>query len=279
MLKLKRRHVNYYRIEVQDLIRRSSKDPNENDQRDVDKMCHVIIAQFAMLDRLQPSTTSAVQSTDTSHDSREESKFDNLDDEIDPNLSGNDQGLPASTDETEHDAIDGSADNILRPERKILPIPSQSISDGNVYRKAELDLRLVQATKILTALRDLIAEKSFQFSHVIRVAPRKGVRTRARSAIAKINNHIAYHCRVYDRCRAAILKLGANETTLNKFRSLQRQDLASSTALLNPNEPGSSNHRLSWIWLSGRTADDQDSLGLQECKFFYHLPIHHIMIL
>jgi hypothetical protein len=242
-------------------------------------MRHIILSQFAMLDRLRPPTSSAEQLSDADNESQDESKFDDLDDEINRNFQQNPTGIPGTTDDDENDADSGSANDIVRPERKNLPIPSRLSSDHNLYHQAELDLRLLQAAKILTALRDLIAEKSFQFSHVIRVAPRKGVRTRARSAIAKINNHIAYHCRVYDRCRAAIVRLGADKATLNKFRALQRQDIGSSTALLNPNEPGSSNHRLSWIWLSGRTVDDQDSLGLKECKLYIRLVVHHIHIL
>jgi hypothetical protein len=144
--------------------------------------------------------------------------------------------------------------------------------NNNQYGQVELDLRLDQAARIISGLRDLIAEKSFQFSDVIRVAPRKGVRTRARSTIAKLNNHIAYHCRVYNHCRAALVKLGANDATLTKYRTLQRNDIGSSTALLNPNEPGSTtSHRLSWIWQSSRTTEDETSVGLYECKLYNNL--------
>ena len=155
---------------------------------------------------------------------------------------------------------------LIPPERRRLSIPSRWISLRDNYHQVELDLRLLQAARILTSLRDLIAEKSFQFSHVIRVAPRKGVRTRARSAIAKINTQIGYHCRVYNLCRAAMVKLGADDGILKKFRVLERHDIASSGALLNPNEPGSTTQRLSWIWQCGRTVEDLSSLGLRECE-------------
>lgn len=157
---------------------------------------------------------------------------------------------------------------LVQPERKIVSLPSTWTSADNYLRQLELDLRIAQAARVLSALRDLIAEKSFQFSHVIRVAPRKGVRTRARSVIAKINDRISYNCRVYDRCRATMVKLNADDTVLNKFQRLERHDVTSSTALLNPNEPGSSNQRLSWIWLNGRTVAHEDSLSGYECELW-----------
>ncbi|KAF8799515.1 hypothetical protein BYT27DRAFT_7017072, partial [Phlegmacium glaucopus] len=134
------------------------------------------------------------------------------------------------------------------PERRRLSMPSSSVTDDHIYIPVELKLRIKQAAKTLEALRDMIADKSFQFSHVIRVAPRKGVHTRARSSIAKLNSWISYHCRVYSRCRMAMTKLGADEVTLNQYRVLTKGDIRSSTALLNPNEPGSTRHQLSWIW-------------------------------
>ena len=163
-------------------------------------------------------------------------------------------------------ADNGTSRELEKPEYKKLPIPSSLASGECNYRQAELDLRLVQAGKALSKLRDLIAEKSFQFSHVIRVAPRRGVRTRARSAIANINNMIGYQCRVYEHSRVAIVKLTSDKGILETFCVLQRQDISSSTALLNPNEPGSSSHRLSWIWQTGRSADNPDAMGIQECK-------------
>ena len=128
----------------------------------------------------------------------------------------------------------------------------------------ELHLCLRQATSTLTSLRDLIAEKSFQYSDVIRVAPGKGVCTRTCSTIATINYRIAYHCHVYNRCHSAMVKLGAGNEVLDNFHILHPQDIRSSSALLNPNEPGSSRIKLSWIWLTADKAATT-SEGLHEC--------------
>ena len=65
--------------------------------------------------------------------------------------------------------------NVVQPEWRPLPIPSNYSSAGNIYHAVELDLHIQQAVRSLHILRDSIADKSFQFSHVICIAPRKGV--------------------------------------------------------------------------------------------------------
>ena len=58
----------------------------------------------------------------------------------------------------------------------------------------ELGLRKQQAKAQLHQLRELISDKSFLYSDVIRKAPRKGVRTRIRGTIKGINTQISLHC-------------------------------------------------------------------------------------
>ena len=103
------------------------------------------------------------------------------------------------------------------PESRLLSIPSNWDSQDNCYRVVELQLRIRQASKCLQALRDTIADKSFQFSHVIRVAPRKGVRTRARTAITKLNHLIAYYAQIYGHCQQAMARLDARDSILDKY--------------------------------------------------------------
>jgi hypothetical protein len=139
------------------------------------------------------------------------------------------------------------------------PIEDQKIalpSNGNtsiVYRDLEVTHRIHLAEEQLNHIRNLIAEKSFQFSHVIRVSPRKGVTTRSRAAVKKLNNQIAEHGRMYSRCRSAIQILKPDDIILSRLKILTPTDVGASTAMLNPNAPGSSRIKLSWIWqTSGR---------------------------
>ena len=273
--------LSHIRIEVQDRVRRAVSEANENDQRDIDRMRQVILAQFAILDRIYPSSDTADNQAVTDLHNHDEMKFDNLDEEetwIDADISSS--KLPAGPQA--FPSPPSSDDDIVHvdpPEKRKLPLPSTFKRTDDLLRNAEVESRLLQAGKILAVLRDLIAEKSFLFSHVIRIAPRKGVRTRARSEIAKLNDKIGYYCRVYTYCRIALVHLGANNEILSRFRIMERRDIASSGALLNPNEPGSSSHRLSWIWQTGHQADDSNSTGLYECttsKYFtfnQHLPL------
>lgn len=256
------------RIEVQDRVRRAVSEANENDQRDIDRMRQVILAQFAILDQMYPTNIPAGNGAVNDLHSQDEVEFDNLDEENTRRFADNSLGeLPSermafpSSPKGDEDIV-----NVDPPEKMRLRLPSRVGESDDICRTAERELRLLQAGKILSALRDLIAEKSFLFSHVIRIAPRKGVRTRARSEIAKLNDKIGYFCRLYTNCRVAMVRLGADDEILSRYRILERKDIASSGALLNPNEPGSTTHRLSWIWQTGHQADNSNSQGLYECK-------------
>ncbi|KAF8952217.1 hypothetical protein BDZ97DRAFT_2066652 [Flammula alnicola] len=144
-----------------------------------------------------------------------------------------------------------SADDNIPVERQTLCLPSNG-NVGPMYDEIELALRKTQAKAHLNQLRELIAEKSFQYSDVIRAAPRKGVRTRGRAAVKDLNMRISFHCQVYSRCRARLVLLHADEATLQKFRLLKKEDIKASTAVLRPNTPGSTTLQLSWIWHSVR---------------------------
>jgi hypothetical protein len=132
-------------------------------------------------------------------------------------------------------------------EEQILSLPSNGNVDS-IHNELECMHRISLADHHLNQIRNLIAEKSFQFSHLIRVAPRKAVATRSRAAVTKLNQQIALHCQLYSKCRSRILALGADWDTLSRLNILSPSDIGASTAVVNPNEPGSSRIQLSWIW-------------------------------
>ncbi|KAF8806062.1 hypothetical protein BYT27DRAFT_7102812 [Phlegmacium glaucopus] len=53
---------------------------------------------------------------------------------------------------------------------------------------------------------------------------------------------------MYARCRARLVQLGADPATQTRLRVLLIDDVRSSTAIVNPNVPGSTKLKLSWIW-------------------------------
>jgi len=187
-------------------------------------------------------------------DPHEKSFNDSDDEDEEADSSGGDQILEGRDPELD-----------LPPERIPLHLPSSHNTTAHPFRKAELVLQVKQATRYLAALCDAIAQKSFQYSHVMRLAPSKGTWTRSRMAIIRITDQVAHYSKVYCQARTALVRLGADETTLNKFKVLTRDDVKASTAILDPNIPGSSNIQLSWIWetsqISGSAAD-----AIHECK-------------
>jgi len=118
--------------------------------------------------------------------------------------------LPAGPD-TPQVPVPGPATILPDSPTGPLPIEEQPISlpsNGNVpaiYHELELSHRISHADHHLNRIQDLIAEKSFQYSHVIHVAPRKAVNTHSRAAVKKLNLEIALHCRLYSQCQTWLL--------------------------------------------------------------------------
>ncbi|KAH9484634.1 hypothetical protein JR316_0004116 [Psilocybe cubensis] len=141
-----------------------------------------------------------------------------------------------------------------QPTQPLQPIEEHKIflpSHYNVDQRwapVELKARISQANSHLNQIRNLIAEKSFQYSDVIRNAPRKGVRTRSRARIDEMNHRLTFYSQLYTECRTRLINLGADSSILAKFQKLSKDDVKTSTAILDPNKPGSTRIRLSWIW-------------------------------
>lgn len=163
-------------------------------------------------------------------------------------------------------------------ENQIIALPS----NGNVSREhqgTELPFRIQQARRHLSRIRELIADKSFQYSHVIRVVRRTGVTTRSRATIKKLNAQIALHCHIYARARARLLILGADPSITRNLKILTPEDIKASTAIVNPNVEGSTTLELSWIWQGsqghrfGLTREideaEADPSTMLECKCAY----------
>ena len=155
---------------------------------------------------------------------------------------------------------------ILPPKRLLIAMPSNCLPEGHPLCEVELSLQIKQAFQYLDALREAIADKYFLFSHVIREAPTKRVCTRARAKVRKHNDRIAMYARIYNKCWSTMVHLGADPDILLKFRSLVRDDLKASTAILAPNRRGASTFHLSWIWQTGTDVLPQSAESLRECQ-------------
>jgi hypothetical protein len=170
---------------------------------------------------------------------------------------------PILDNETEYDEYEDSipqtVTDLIPIERKIIVLPSNGNTETNVS-VLEIKFRITQAQTQLNQLRELIADISFQFSHVIRGQIRKNVRTRSQKRVKSLHNQLTLHARIYTWARNHLVALNCEQSLLGQFRELKREDLKSSTAILDPNEPGSTSLKLSWIWHSGKWLLMQDNL-------------------
>lgn len=217
----------------------------------MERLRGLIVAELQLLSELQRSSgVPMVSSEFIPHDD----DLATFDPDVDPAESGK-SGPVLDPHPAETSAI-------LSPERRPIMLPSTCLN--HPLRAMELSLRKQQATRYLDALRGAIADKSFQYSHIMRNAP-KSVRTRARAAVAKMNSRIAMYCRIYTRCRSAMVRLGADQQTLQIFQVLTTDHIKASTAIRDPNQIGASSLKLSWIWGSGLSLSD-DAESVRECE-------------
>ncbi|KAF8337253.1 hypothetical protein F5887DRAFT_890729 [Amanita rubescens] len=248
-------------IILKEALRKLSKSPGDDDTMHIERLEQSITAQFSALKTLQQTVAGLSEVLNIKGDDAltfledldEEDEADELSD-----CSATDLPNPLASSE-----LPGELWPHAIQDRKLrMPSTCQHPHPSDIA--IEFELRQRQACKHLQYLREAIAEKSFQYSHVIRIAPRKATKTRPRASIVKLNNTIASHSRTYSRCREALLRLGADERTLLKFRELKKEDLKSSTALLQPNQPGSTSVKLSWIWQTGLSPGEETAEGQRE---------------
>lgn len=236
------------RIDIQDKVRKLATDPREEDQTKIDDARQALQTQmFAFaIQKPTPHVTADLQPIlDT-----EPTAFDDLD---------GDEGTMEEPDDLPSVEGDQWDPRVQLPEQVVLPLPSALPQSDPSLRQEEIFLRTQQAGKYIQNLREAIADKSFQYSHVIRKAPRKAVRTRARTTIANLNNHIGTLARGYKKCWAALRSLDADPQIFRQYRCIEKGDLAASTAILTPNITGSTTLKLSWIWQTEADVDPNDS--------------------
>ena len=181
--------------------------------------------------------------------------FDDLDEE-------GDTGAPEDIEPELLNEISDQHPVGVPPERRSLHLPSSL--ETSPLRQAELTLRMKQVTRYLAAVREAVAEKSFQYSNVMRLRSTNAVRTRSRTVIIRVTERISHYARIYTRAREALVRLGADEITLKTFQVLTRDDVKASTAILDPNTPGASTIRLSWIWQTRLSGSAPETM--KECE-------------
>lgn len=154
------------------------------------------------------------------------------------------------------------------PELIPLPLPSSFIRETRLGRlrhlsHCELQLRGGQANDSLHNLRVAIAHRSFVFrSRIRKNSPTTGYSMRLRSYgdAHAVQMTIDQAAKVYRTARKAMILLGADDTLLARYKVLLKEDLASSTAVADPNARGQSRVKLSWIWQTTPHTDNPEFL-------------------
>ena len=159
-----------------------------------------------------------------------------------------------------------------QPELACLPMPS-SLPRGSDQRvflhhliRKELELRKGHANDCLAAVRQILAQEAFQYKKILRAARDKVHRTRARSSIQKVHRSLVLQSRIYSRTRKAMESLGIDPVLFEtEYQVLSRSDIHVSTAIVDPNEWGQSQMRLSWILTVQQGISPTDN-HLTECE-------------
>jgi hypothetical protein len=152
------------RIELQDKVCRLGKSPQASDTQSVKREREALASHLVTLTQLQNAANIADHEIIPSRITRDnEAEFDNSDD-LDPS----DEDTPAASGPS-HSSADIT--NAIPVEQQIFLPCNGALAD------VEINLRKNQASRLLHQLQELIANKSFQYSHIIRTAPRKGVCT------------------------------------------------------------------------------------------------------
>ena len=223
------------RIDIQQCVRRLGSQAQDAEQQKVQNLRDAVAPLLIELRRLEIAA-GAFQSARPSSEEPDDAMVDWVDD----------FDLVSESAPALHPDLT-SPEDVLPIECQRLSLPSNG-DFGQLYDSTELSLRRNQAMIHLNQLQELIAKKSFQYSDVIWTAPRKSFCNHARAAVKDLNIQISFHCQVYSQCCSRLVRLGADQATLQQFQVLKKDDIKLSTAILTPNTPGATSIKLSWIW-------------------------------
>lgn len=173
-------------------------------------------------------------------------------------------------------------DEATPAEQVVLPFPSSLIDrrsaldinevDGfAALSEKELQMRKGQANDALRQARITIAHKSFIYRDGQSDSSASSSRTRSHGVISSVNESLNTTSLIYAESRRRMILLGASAADLEVYQELHQEDLAASTAVVDPNRRGQRSEKLlSWIW-GFRSGDnvDQDKY-LMDCKCAVH---------
>ena len=164
-----------------DRVRRLNDDPWEEERTQVENLRQKLTSHFAILSSIERRLNILPGPVAAFDDGLQATDFDDIDQEHAPatNSEPVEPAMAAPPQEPDPNLP-------LCPEAQTIQFPSNiGLIHGEhglehsmmQYRAQELAVRTAQAGKLLGKIREAIAEKSFQYSHIQRQAPKKSVKT------------------------------------------------------------------------------------------------------
>ncbi|KAI6156685.1 hypothetical protein BKA82DRAFT_4345750 [Pisolithus tinctorius] len=153
------------------------------------------------------------------------------------------------------DELPASDGTLAGPQDK-LPLPST------------LGIDACQANDALHGLHLTLADKAAVFQGVVRTAKSYSMKTRAWDMIRAVNVSVKKQATIYNRCRDAMVALGAGADILGSYQELHKEDLAVQTAAFSQNAQEHRGTHLPWFWSINVLQDTESKSWMSE---FYHI--------
>ncbi len=135
------------------------------------------------------------------------------------------------------------------------------------FAEQEYTLRVGHANDSLQALRLALSRKAVIFREGMRKSKSKVQKTRSWDQIISIDGSVRHQAKLYNKARAAMIRLGASPQDLIRYKVLQRDHLSITTARIDPSLRGQRNSSLAWFWTMDVRADTDASEGMSECTW------------
>jgi len=161
------------------------------------------------------------------------------------------------------------------PETTVICMPSsfkreqiEALGIQDLARQ-ELELRKGQANDCLKDLRLALGHKAVLYRTKVRGANTSVGKTKAWDDIKAITRKVNKHVTAYRRARKALERLGADETIMDRYQELLKEDLRLSGDITEENRLGQRNETLPWFWrLDGKNVEETGA-WMEECEHYF----------
>jgi hypothetical protein len=130
----------------------------------------------------------------------------------------------------------------------------------------ELALRKGEADDCLAELRLSLGHKALLLRTRVRNSKSQNTKTKSWDAVHRITVTVNKCVRGYGRARAAIIHLGANSQTKERYKKLKKEHLGLSGDVQEGNRYGQKSDKLAWFWRRDGGSDKKDN-WMEECEF------------